>query len=74
MRTLPAKSLPGCVSAIHDRLNSHGVILLRMGKLAISRRIERLDEVWAVVQANPRGRFIVITESKIRVRILNPES
>ncbi len=56
-----------------DRLNSHGVILLRMGKSAIAKRVERLKEVWAVVEANPQGRFIVITEKKVRVRPLNPD-
>ena len=55
-----------------DRLNSHGVVLLRMGKLAIAKRIERLAETWSIVQANPGGRFIVITDKKVRVRPLNP--
>src|ERR1700676_5457162 len=36
-----------------DRLNSHGVVLLRMGKLTIPKRIERLAEAWSVVQSNP---------------------
>jgi predicted nuclease of predicted toxin-antitoxin system len=53
-----------------DRMNSHGVILLRMGKLTIAKRIERLTETWSVVQSNPSGCFIVITEKKIRVRAL----
>jgi len=57
-----------------DRLNSHGVVLLRMGKLSIPKRIERLAEAWSVVQSNPSGRFIVITEKKVRVRPLNPDS
>jgi predicted nuclease of predicted toxin-antitoxin system len=57
-----------------DRLNSHGVVLLRMGKLTIPKRIERLAEAWSVVQSNPSGRFIVITEKKVRVRPLNPDS
>ena len=55
-----------------DRLNSHGVVLLRMGKLAIAMRFERLAETWSIVQANPGGRFIVITDKKVRVRPLNP--
>jgi predicted nuclease of predicted toxin-antitoxin system len=54
-----------------DRLNSHGVVLLRMGKLHIAKRIERLAETWSIVQANPQGRFIVITEKKVRVRPLS---
>ena len=53
-----------------DRLNSHGIVLLRLGKLAISERIVRLAEAWSVIQSNPSGRLIVITEHKIRVRPL----
>ena len=51
-------------------MNSHGVVLLRMGKLSIPKRIERLAEVWSVVQSNPSGRF---TEKKVRVRLLKPD-
>ena len=57
-----------------DRLNSHGVVLLRMGRLTIPNRIQRLAEAWSVVQSNPSGRFIVITEKKVRVRPLNPDA
>ena len=53
-----------------DRLNSHGVILLRAGKLDIGKRIQRLCDAWSVVEANPEGAFIVITETRIRVRPL----
>jgi predicted nuclease of predicted toxin-antitoxin system len=53
-----------------DHLNSHGVILLRMEELTIAERIERLQSVWSVIEANPAGKFIVITEHKIRVRPL----
>jgi predicted nuclease of predicted toxin-antitoxin system len=56
-----------------DRLNSHGVVLLRMGKLTIPKRIQRLAEAWSVIESNPSGRFIVITEKKVRVRPLNPD-
>jgi predicted nuclease of predicted toxin-antitoxin system len=57
-----------------DRLNSHGVVLLRMGKLPIAKRIERLADTWSVVQSNPQGCFIVITEKKVRVRPLHPNA
>jgi predicted nuclease of predicted toxin-antitoxin system len=53
-----------------DGLNSHGIVLLRLGKLAISDRIARLAGVWSVIQSNPNGRFMVITENKVRVRPL----
>lgn len=57
-----------------DRLSAHGIVLLRMGKLAVSKRITRLAEAWSVIQSNPSKRFIVITETKIRVRRLDHES
>jgi len=53
-----------------DHLNSHGIILLRISKLTIPQRIARVQEAWSVIQSNPSGRFIVITEKKVRVRPL----
>ena len=49
------------------------MVLLRMGKLTIPERIQRLTEAWSVVQSNPSGRFIVISEAKVRVRPLKSE-
>jgi predicted nuclease of predicted toxin-antitoxin system len=57
-----------------DRLNSHGVILLRMGRLTIPQRVRRLAETWSIVESNPSGRFIVITAQKVRVRSLHPDA
>jgi predicted nuclease of predicted toxin-antitoxin system len=51
-----------------DRLSSYGVVLMRLEELTIPQRIVRLQEAWAVVEANPSGKFIVITEHKVRVR------
>jgi|ERR1051325_258803 predicted nuclease of predicted toxin-antitoxin system len=53
-----------------DGLNSHGVILMRLGDLSIEDRVARLKSVWSVIQANPAGKFIVVTASKVRVRPL----
>lgn len=53
-----------------DRLNSHGVVLLRMGNHSIAERLARVVEMWSVVQSNPCGRFIVITAKKVRIRPL----
>lgn len=53
-----------------DAQTSHGIILLRMDELKVPARIERLLAVWSVIQANPSGRFIVISANKIRVREL----
>jgi predicted nuclease of predicted toxin-antitoxin system len=57
-----------------DQLNSHGIILMRLGSLSLAERIERLEAVWSVIEANPSGRFIVISESKVRVRRLKIEN
>ena len=54
-----------------DRLNTHGIVLMRMGKRTAAERIARLQEAWSVIESNPSGRFIVITEKKIRVRRLD---
>jgi predicted nuclease of predicted toxin-antitoxin system len=54
-----------------DGLNSHGVILIRLEKLSMDARLERLAQVWSVVQANPAGCFIVITPRRVRVRPLS---
>ena len=53
-----------------DGLNSHGIVLLRLNELAALPALARLQSVWAVVEANPTGRFIVITEHRTRVRKL----
>jgi predicted nuclease of predicted toxin-antitoxin system len=53
-----------------DRLNSHGVVLIRMHRLCLRERLARLAEVWSIVEANPQGKFIVITEGRVRVRNL----
>jgi predicted nuclease of predicted toxin-antitoxin system len=53
-----------------DRLNSHGVVLMRMHRLSLRERLARLVQVWSIVEANPTGKFIVITEGRVRVRSL----
>jgi predicted nuclease of predicted toxin-antitoxin system len=53
-----------------DRLNSHGIVLLRMHRLSLRERLACLARVWSIVEANPKGKFIVITEGRIRVRSL----
>jgi predicted nuclease of predicted toxin-antitoxin system len=51
-----------------DRLTSHGVVLIRLEKLSMDARINRLERSWSVVEANPSGCFIVITPRRVRVR------
>lgn len=52
------------------QLNSHGVILLRLEDLSVQERFARLSEVWAVIESNRSGCFIVVTPQKVRVRPL----
>lgn len=51
-----------------DGRNTHGVLLLRLHGLAFDERIARIAAAWAVVEANPTGSFIVVSEHKVRVR------
>jgi predicted nuclease of predicted toxin-antitoxin system len=53
-----------------DGRNSHGIVLLRLNDVTAAQALARLQSVWAVVEANPTGRFIVITERRTRVRKL----
>jgi predicted nuclease of predicted toxin-antitoxin system len=53
-----------------DGLSSSGVVFLRLERLAVRDALVRLQETWSVVEANPTGKFIVITQKKIRVRDL----
>lgn len=55
-----------------DRLNSHGVVLLRLRDMSIDQRLRRLVQCWSVVEANPAGCFIVITRQRVRVRAIAP--
>lgn len=51
-----------------DRLNSHGVVLLRLKDMSMDDRIRRLEQSWSVVEANSSGYFIVVTAHRVRVR------
>ena len=53
-----------------DHLTTFGIILLRLDDVAVPAWITRLQEAWAVVEANPSGCFIVITSHRVRVRPL----
>jgi len=55
-----------------DHLSSHGAILIRMGDAPVSHRLARFQSVWTSVENNLPGNFIVITETKIRMRVLPP--
>ena len=53
-----------------NRLNSHGVVLLRFYNQSLADRIGRLESIWSSIEANSAGRFIVVTSKKVRVRPL----
>ena len=53
-----------------DRLTSHGVVLLRLNELPLMERLARLQQAWAIVEAHPTGKFVVISARKVRVRDL----
>jgi predicted nuclease of predicted toxin-antitoxin system len=53
-----------------DRLNSHGVVLLRLGNISLTDRIAWLERAWPVIEAKSPGKFIVVTAKKVRVRPL----
>lgn len=55
-----------------DRRNSHGVVMLRMEGLPASLRLARLQSVWTVIEASMPGSFLVVTETKVRLRSLTP--
>ena len=51
-----------------DRLTSFGIVLLRLDDLPPAEWVVRLQEVLSVIEANPSGRFIVVTPNRVRVR------
>jgi len=59
-----------------QHLASDGLVLVRLEQLPVQDRILRLQAVWSLIEANPTGKFIVITDRKVRIRALptHPES
>lgn len=53
-----------------ERLSGHGVVLLRLESLPVPEALARLQDVWSIIEANPAGKFLVITPKTIRVRDL----
>ena len=54
----------------HGHAKARGVVLFRLEKMPIADRIARIAFVWSVIEANSRGKFIVVTETRVRVRRL----
>jgi predicted nuclease of predicted toxin-antitoxin system len=52
------------------RLPSRGVIYLRLDALPVPDRVRRLEAVWADIESEAAGRFVTVTEKRVRVRDL----
>jgi predicted nuclease of predicted toxin-antitoxin system len=50
-----------------DRLNSHGIVLIRMQRLSLRERLARLPTVWSTVEANAQGKFKNTSAMKLSV-------
>ncbi len=57
----------------HRGLISRGVILVRLQMPTIAERLERLSQIWGDVEAQAEGKFIVVSDTRVRVRgVLRP--
>lgn len=52
----------------HRLASSSGVILLRLSAPSIQTRIHYLERVWSVVERHAAGKFVVVTDDRVRVR------
>ncbi len=52
------------------RLATSGIVLFRLRNPSIVARLERLAEVWSAIETRAPGRFIVISDRKVRIRNL----
>lgn len=52
----------------YQRLATSGIVLIRLHSPSISERLERLADVWPTIETRAPGRFIVISDRKVRVR------
>lgn len=53
-----------------NRLNSSGVVLLRLGDQPAYARLARLQRAWPLIETRLPGHFIVVTRARIRLRPL----
>lgn len=54
----------------HQRLATSGIVLIRLHCPRIAERLKRLAQAWPAIETRAPGRFIVISDRKIRVRNL----
>lgn len=52
------------------RLTTHGIVLLRLTAPVVQDRIDRLAAVWPAIERHMPGRFIVVGDTKVRIRPL----
>ncbi len=57
----------------HRRLLTHRVVLIRLETPSVAERLHRLAQIWSDIEAAP-GRFIVVTDRRVRVRGLLRET
>jgi hypothetical protein len=55
-----------------EKLNSHGIVLLRLSDVTAIDALSRLQDVWAAIEPNLIGHFVVVTMRKTRIRDLPP--
>ena len=58
----------------HRRLVSRGIVLIRLESPRIVDRLQRLDQVWADLEAQAEDKFIVVSQRKVRVRGVLPSA
>lgn len=51
-----------------DKMNTHGVILLRLFHLTVQDVLARVQSVWSVIESRLQGHFVVVTERRVRSR------
>jgi predicted nuclease of predicted toxin-antitoxin system len=53
-----------------DRLSRCGAVFLRFDDVTVSNARARLQSVWPSIESSAAGNFVVVMESKVRIRPL----
>jgi predicted nuclease of predicted toxin-antitoxin system len=54
----------------HRQLVTHGIVLLRLKNPSVAARLRHLETIWATVESQLPGRFVVTSDWKVRARDL----
>jgi predicted nuclease of predicted toxin-antitoxin system len=54
----------------HQHLATSGIVLIRLHSPSIAKRLARLAEIWSAIEPRAAGRFMVISDQKVRIRNL----